>query len=208
MEENLWVRIYPRVNKMKPVMISGISLASIITSLTSINGQSPVQGFAWDSYLKLSLAEMERLVSCIHKNEREQVKALVAGIKNMAVDKMTDEQSSDPGECLIGFRIDLLSAEGNIAAGGVVSTEQRYTYVPTGMIRRSHLKALKHFTGLDMTRPGELSLKTMHRKIGWLAGNECPDLLDENGNDLSSDLRMITGPLYIHGHSGTRLDWF
>lgn len=203
MEENLWVRIYPRVNKMKPVMISSISLASIITSLTSINGQSPVQGFAWDSYLKLSLAEMERLVSCVHENERGQVKELIAGIKNMA-----DEQSSDPGECLIGFRIDLLSAEGDIAAGGVVNTEQRYNYVPTGMIKRSNLKALKHFTGLDMTRPGELSLKTMRRKIGWLAGNECPDLLDEDGNDLSSDLRKITGSLYIHGHSGTRLDWF
>lgn len=189
-------------------MISGRSLENIITSLTNINGQSPVQGFTWDSHLKLSLAEMESLVSCVHENEREQVKALIAGIKNIAAGKITDEQSSDPGECLMGFRIDLLSAEGDIAAGGVLSTEQRYTYVPTGMIRRSHLKALKHFTGLDMTRPGEVSLKTMRRKIRWLAGNECPELLDEDGNDLLSDLRKITGSLYIHGHSGTRLDWF
>ena len=86
--------------------------------------------------------------------------------------------------------------------------KQLHRYISDGMIMRSYLPALKRETGLDLSKPGSLTLGTIRKKVGWLLGDGCPALYDENDNEISSELKRVASVVHYKGKPSTRVDWF
>jgi hypothetical protein len=204
-EDNIWVRLYPHADNFKPVQISGNSLSNILDHLAQKREKSPMQGFFWDRHLFATLSEMEQMLRHLKRNERRGVELLIVGICDLMPQDTTEEQRQN---CSMQFRIDLLSAKEDIKAGGVVLVEQHRSYVPAGKIERTLLPNFRQLTGLDITSPGQLTLKTFQRKTGWITGNECPDLVDENGLDVTDKLRQAIQPIHYKEKNSNIVSWY